>query len=416
MLIDLKEHTKSIWSQRGEDGIIEIIFTKLNINNGYAVELGAWDGIKYSNVYNLITKGWNATLIEGDKKKYPLLVKNMNKYKNVKCVQKIISLEKGHTLDEILVKTNTPRHFDILSLDLDGCDYWIWDNLRFKPKVVIVEYNSNWERSITVPYNPNHNWDNTQFYGASGLALTRLAEARGYELISHIPNINLIFIDKNYNNKIFPVLDIKSKFHISKNHHPPMSHIQEKNLVINPPISKIKKLHLGCGKCYLPGWVNVDISKNKKTDIIDDVTNLSSIDDSSCDIIYGSHILEHFGRYEYMDVLKIWFKKLRTGGILRLAVPDLDKIINHYNETHDLSLITGLLIGGQRDKYDYHGMIFNKENLTESLIKIGFYKVREWDWRETSHKEKDDYSQAYLPHMDKENGILMSLNLEAIKL
>ena len=72
----------------------------------------------------------------------------------------------------------------------------MWDNLRFKPKVVIVEYNSNWEGSITVPYNSSHNWDGTQFYGASGEALTKLANARGYDLIAHIPNNNLIFIDK----------------------------------------------------------------------------------------------------------------------------------------------------------------------------------------------------------------------------
>jgi predicted SAM-dependent methyltransferase len=415
-MIELKHKENKIWSQRGEDGIIEAIFTTLNIKTGYAVELGAWDGIKYSNVYNLITKGWSATLIEGDEKKHSLLVKNMEKYENVKCVQKIISLERGNTLDEILIKTDTPRHFDILSLDLDGCDYWIWDNLRFHPKVVIVEYNSNWEDSITVPYNSHHNWDGTQFYGASGLALTRLAGERGYDLIGHIPNNNLIFIDKNYNRGNFPVLDISTGFHVSKHHHPPMNERQEKSLIINPPISEIKKIHVGCGKKYLEGWVNVDINSDGKVDIKEDVKSLHSIKDNSCDIIYGCHILEHFGRYEYKDVLKTWFKKLRPGGILRLAVPDLDKIVDHYNKTHDLSLITGLLIGGQRDKNDYHGMIYNKENLSESLLEIGFYKVREWDWRKTSHRDMDDYSQAYLPHMDKKNGILMSLNLEAIKL
>ena len=328
----------------------------------------------------------------------------------------MVSLEKGDTLDEILIKTNTPIDFDILSLDLDGCDYWIWDNLRFKPKVVIVEYNSNWEKSTTVPYNPEHEWDNTQFYGASGLALTKLANERGYELIAHIPNVNLIFIDKNYNKENFPVLDITTGFHVSKHHHPPMTKTQEKSLIINPPISKIKKLHVGCGKRYMEGWENIDIDNKERVDKIEDVKHLSSIEDDSYDIIYGSHILEHFGRYEYKDVLKTWFKKLRPGGILRLAVPDLDKIIEHYNKTHDLSLITGLLVGGQRNKYDYHGMIFTKENLTKSLLDVGFYKVKEWDWRKTSHREIDDYSQAYLPHMDKKNGTLMSLNLEAIKL
>ena len=73
------------------------------------------------------------------------------------------------------------------------------------------------------------------------------------------------------------------------------------------------------------------------------------------------------------------------------------------------------MAGGQRTIYDYHNMVFNKENLSRALISAGFSEIREWNWRETSHAHIDDYSQAYLPHMDKENGVLMSLNLEAIK-
>jgi predicted SAM-dependent methyltransferase len=176
------------------------------------------------------------------------------------------------------------------------------------------------------------------------------------------------------------------------------------------------KLHVGCGVKYLDGWVNVDISDDIRTDVMEDVKNLPSIENESCALIYGSHILEHFGRHEYERVLKTWFKKIRTGGILRLAVPDFDKVVDHYNKTHDLGLITGLLIGGQRDEYDFHKMIFDKETLTKTLKKVGFFEVREWDWKKASHGDVDDYSQAYLPHMDKENGTLMSLNIEAIKI
>jgi hypothetical protein len=75
----------------------------------------------------------------------------------------------------------------------------------------------------------------------------------------------------------------------------------------------------------------------------------------------------------------------------------------------------GGFIGGQRTRYDYHNMVFNKRLLASSLGEIGFSNIQEWGWRDTIHSKIDDYNQAYLPHMDKENGILMSLNLEGTK-
>ncbi|MEQ8923929.1 MAG: hypothetical protein RIE60_24290, partial [Roseovarius sp.] len=74
-----------------------------------------------------------------------------------------------------------------------------------------------------------------------------------------------------------------------------------------------------------------------------------------------------------------------------------------------------LVTGGQRDQYDFHGMIFDEAALSEALKEVGFSETRLWDWRETEHSHMDDYSQAYLPHMDKENGVLVSLNIEAVK-
>ena len=79
--------------------------------------------------------------------------------------------------------------------------------------------------------------------------------------------------------------------------------------------------------------------------------------------------------------------------------------------------LLGLLIGGQKDPYDWHGMIFNYETLADGLETSGFRNVRRYDWRDTEVAVLgiDDYSQAYLPHMDKESGRLMVLNIEADK-
>lgn len=236
-MIDLRDYSKKVWSQRGEDGIIEKIFSVLGIENGHAVELGAWDGIKYSNVYNLIKKGWSATLIEGDADRYQTLLENMREFPSVAAFNRMVSLEKGSTLTEILRIANAPHNFDILSLDLDGIDYWVWDELQFKPKLVVIEYNSNWDEPTTISYDKNHCWDGTQYYGASACALNKLAIERGYDLVSHVPNNNLFFLDSRYNQGNFITLDVTTGFHVSKNHHLPMSEAQESKLVKNPGIT-----------------------------------------------------------------------------------------------------------------------------------------------------------------------------------
>ena len=96
-------------------------------------------------------------------------------------------------------------------------------------------------------------------------------------------------------------------------------------------------------------------------------------------------------------------------------VPDFEKVIEWYKKTDNILDVTGLVSGGQKTKYDYHQMIFDKKFLSQVLKKCGFNNIHEWDWRKTEHSEYDDYSQSYLPHMEKESGMLMSLNLEATK-
>lgn len=177
------------------------------------------------------------------------------------------------------------------------------------------------------------------------------------------------------------------------------------------------KLHLGCGSKYIPGFVHVDALPAPHVDIVGPVEHLP-IADESVSLIYASHILEHFGRYEYKAVLKEWFRVLEPGGVLRLAVPDFAACAAIYYESglaDGLTGLVGLIVGGQRDQYDFHKMIFDEEFLHRDLLETGFREVRHWDWRTTEHSHIDDYSQAHLPHLDKTNGRQMSLNLEAVK-
>ncbi len=178
------------------------------------------------------------------------------------------------------------------------------------------------------------------------------------------------------------------------------------------------KLHLGCGNKHIEGFYHVDALAYDHVDHVGPVDRLPQIDDNTVDLIYACHVLEHFGRNEFRRVLKEWFRVLRPGGVLRLAVPDFAAVARIYvrgDLEHGIEDVVGLCVGGQRDEYDFHKMIFDADLLTRVLRETGFAEIRPWDWRQTEHADLDDYSQAYLPHMDKEHGTLMSLNLEASK-
>jgi predicted SAM-dependent methyltransferase len=100
------------------------------------------------------------------------------------------------------------------------------------------------------------------------------------------------------------------------------------------------KLHLGCGKRYLPGWFHVDFEDHKHVDHVGDIADLSFIPSGTVEEIYICHTLEHIPpverykkhRYEQLDALLVEFwRVLQVGGILRIAVPDFDSIVKVYN-------------------------------------------------------------------------------------
>lgn len=175
------------------------------------------------------------------------------------------------------------------------------------------------------------------------------------------------------------------------------------------------KLHLGCGKKYLPGYVHIDIIDFEHIDYVSDISELSFIQENTVEEIYACHVLEHFKRHQINDVLKEWNRVLVVGGTLRIAVPNFAAIVSHYNEHKDVSKLIGLLYGGQDYDYNFHHVCFDFISIKEILENNNYINVREYDWRDFMPKDYDDYSRSYLPHMDFENGKLMSLNLVAYK-
>jgi predicted SAM-dependent methyltransferase len=177
------------------------------------------------------------------------------------------------------------------------------------------------------------------------------------------------------------------------------------------------KLHLGCGHIHLPGYTNIDIFPFPEADLVCDARDLP-YEDNSVDFIYSCALIEEFGRYEWVDVLRHWNRKLKSGAMLRLSTSDFEAVCRKYVNGESLTSMLGLVIGGQRETHTHHGMVFDYNLLWSGLTEAGFEYIHPYDWKRTDIARLgiDDYSQAYLPHMDKENGTLMSLNVEAIKI
>ena len=175
------------------------------------------------------------------------------------------------------------------------------------------------------------------------------------------------------------------------------------------------KLHLGCGKRYIPGFIHIDQRRLPHVDYVQDVCDLSNFKDNSIDLIYSCHLLEHFKRVEINKILAEWYRVLKKGATLRIAVPGFEEIIKIYKKYKDLKLVLGPIVGGQDYEFNSHYMIFDFKTLKEHLKIVGFKRIKRFDWRTTEHAHIDDYSQAYIPHMDKDKGMPISLNVEAIK-
>jgi len=181
-------------------------------------------------------------------------------------------------------------------------------------------------------------------------------------------------------------------------------------------MSKKLNLNLGCFDKKLPGFVNVDVRRDVNPDIVDNAFSLKKFTAKSVDLIYASHMLEHLSYKETDKAFARWFEVLKSGGILRLAVPDLEAVCAHYIYHKDLDVLMHMIYGSQRHDFDFHHNGWDYDRLERDLLSAGFKEVRRWDWRKTDpHYYCDDYSQAYWPHMDKEHGKLMSLNVEAVK-
>ncbi len=174
------------------------------------------------------------------------------------------------------------------------------------------------------------------------------------------------------------------------------------------------KVNIGCGKRnFGKDWIHIDKEKFSHIDH-HDILNFPY---ENIDLLYASHLLSYFDRDQINVLLSYWRSKMVSNGTLRIAVPNFEKMSLLYNSGWRLDYFLGPLYGKMVSNGDiiFHKTCFDKESLSKILKENGFKNIREWDHKKVDHGKFDDHSQAYLPHMDKEKGILISLNLEGTK-
>lgn len=184
--VELDKYARRGYSQNGEEGVIEEIFRRIGTSNKFCVDLGAYNAIQSSNVAALLDDGWDGILIDGSAKS-----------ENPRAIvhNHFITAE---NVNDILMQYNCPEEFDFLSIDLDGNDYWIWNALRFHPRVVCIEYNGHIppDQSKVIEYEPNFISKNDDYFGASLAALSDLGNKKGYRLIyCDVAGVNAFFVE-----------------------------------------------------------------------------------------------------------------------------------------------------------------------------------------------------------------------------
>lgn len=185
----LRDYRRNIHSQNGEDGVLLELLGRLGRLDGddlWCVEFGAWDGKHLSNTFALVERGWKAVYIEGDPIKYADLQRTASEHPSITALRAMVASDDRayNSLRRLLAATAVPTEFDVLSVDIDSFDLEVWENFSsYRPKVVVIEIDS--------AFPPGVIWRHTQSHPHrvnSFTATQRVATSKGYTLVCHTAN------------------------------------------------------------------------------------------------------------------------------------------------------------------------------------------------------------------------------------
>lgn len=221
----MKEVGFKAFSQTDEDGILLYIFSIIGTANKTCVEICAGTGVECNTANLLINHGWHGLLVDGNEGavRQGREFYQRNPSTNVYPPLFVHSWITRGNVNELLCKSGFEGEIDLLSIDIDGVDYWIWDAINvIRPRVVVVEYQDiiGPDKSLTVPYSDDFNayiYPVTRgmpnFCGASLPAFVKLARKKGYRLVGcNELGYNAFFILNPYGEGYIPEIDLRECF------------------------------------------------------------------------------------------------------------------------------------------------------------------------------------------------------------
>jgi hypothetical protein len=191
----LERHGFRAFSQNDEDGILQEIFRRIGTTNRTFVEFGVQDGLQ-TNTRLLLYAGWRGLWIEADRAAYARMLDSFAAEVAARQLQLLNTFVTAENISG-LIDSALLGELDLLSIDIDGNDYWIWDAIQLKPRVVVIEYNAKFRPPIkwVMQYNPKHRWNYSDYHGASLESLNALARQKGYSLVGCcLAGVNAFFV------------------------------------------------------------------------------------------------------------------------------------------------------------------------------------------------------------------------------
>jgi len=239
-----------VFSQWGEDGIIQFLLKFIPIDRKIFIEFGVENYTESNTRFLLTNNQWSGLIIDGS-------LANINYIKrdpiywssNLKAEHAFITKD---NINELIQKNGIEGDVGILSIDIDGNDYWVWDEISIvSPRIVICEYNSIFGSvaHITTPYDPKFVRDEAHFskiyYGASISAFADLASTKGYSLVASNSVGNNIFFVRN---DLVGPLDIIAPSQAYRRAHFREYHDENGRLTFDNFDARLRKI------CHLPGY------------------------------------------------------------------------------------------------------------------------------------------------------------------
>jgi hypothetical protein len=193
----LLRHGYKVYSQNDEDGIIAEIFRRIGTTSRTFVEFGVETGVE-CNTAKLLVEGWRGLWIETNAASAGAILQNFAPFIEARRLSVTESRVSAENINALIAQSGLSGEIDFLSIDIDYNDYWVWKAIDVvNPRVVAIEYNATLRppMSLVVPYQPDAEWDGSNFQGASLEALVKLGAQKNYRIVGcSIAGVNAFFV------------------------------------------------------------------------------------------------------------------------------------------------------------------------------------------------------------------------------